>query len=150
MFAHLSRRGPHPRMAVHNAGARVAVGQNRPAARTANSRRRTIPTPRLLPYTIQLCIHCRHNPAGFWVSHNGAHRGPRSPPATARPRSLRSQARHLRTYHLTRGRTPDRVYLHAAVKRGRLNSQPLIVGDLISYQNNGKSSTAIVGEVDIA
>lgn len=70
MFAHLSRRGPHPRMAVHNAGARVAVGQNRPAARTTNSRRRTIPTPRLLPYTIQLCIHCRHNPAGFWVSHN--------------------------------------------------------------------------------
>jgi hypothetical protein len=59
VFAHLSRRGPHPRMAVHNAGARVAVGQNRPAARTTNSRRRTIPTPRLLPYTSQLCIHCR-------------------------------------------------------------------------------------------
>jgi hypothetical protein len=27
--------------------------------------------PRLLPHTIQLCIHCRRNPAGFWVSHNG-------------------------------------------------------------------------------
>jgi hypothetical protein len=26
--------------------------------------------PRLLPHTIQLCIHCRHNPAGFWVSRN--------------------------------------------------------------------------------
>ena len=24
-----------------------------------------------LPHTIQLCIHCRHNPAGFWVSHSG-------------------------------------------------------------------------------
>jgi hypothetical protein len=24
--------------------------------------------PRLLPYTIQLCVRCRHNPAGFWVS----------------------------------------------------------------------------------
>jgi hypothetical protein len=33
-----------------------------------NSRRRTMTTSRLLPHTIQLCIHCRHNPAGFWVS----------------------------------------------------------------------------------
>jgi len=24
-----------------------------------------------LTHTIQLCIHCRHNPAGFWVSHSG-------------------------------------------------------------------------------
>jgi hypothetical protein len=24
--------------------------------------------PRLLPHTIQLCIHCRSNPAGLWVS----------------------------------------------------------------------------------
>lgn len=23
---------------------------------------------RLLPRTVQLCIHCRDNPAGFWVS----------------------------------------------------------------------------------
>ena len=50
------------------AGATVAVGQNRPAAATSNFRRRTIPMPRLLPHTIQLCIHCRQNPAGFWVS----------------------------------------------------------------------------------
>ena len=28
--------------------------------------------PRLLPYTIQLCIHCRERPAGFWVSGSGA------------------------------------------------------------------------------
>jgi hypothetical protein len=27
--------------------------------------------PGLLPHTIQLCVHCRHNPAGFWVSGNG-------------------------------------------------------------------------------
>ena len=51
-------------------GASVAVGHNRPAPTTANSRRRTITAPRL-PRTIQLCIHCRHNTAGFWVSHNG-------------------------------------------------------------------------------
>jgi len=25
-----------------------------------------------LPHTIQLCIHCRQNPAGFWVSRNGS------------------------------------------------------------------------------
>lgn len=45
----------------------VAVSQIRPAP--TNLRRRTIPTPRLLPHTIQLCIHCRQNRAGFWVSH---------------------------------------------------------------------------------
>jgi len=49
-------------------GASLAVGQIGPAPANANSRRRTIPLPRLLPHTIQLCIHCRHNPAGFWVS----------------------------------------------------------------------------------
>jgi len=70
VFAYLSRRGPHPRMAARNAGARVAADQTRPAPTTTNSRRRTIPTSRLLPHTIQLCIHCRHNPAGFWFSHN--------------------------------------------------------------------------------
>jgi hypothetical protein len=50
------------------AGARVAAGHTRPAPTTANSRWRTIPMLGLLPHTIQLCIHCRHNPAGFWVS----------------------------------------------------------------------------------
>jgi hypothetical protein len=39
----------------------------RPGAATANRRRRILTAPRL-PRTIQLCIHCRHNPAGFWVS----------------------------------------------------------------------------------
>ena len=71
MFVPLSHRGPNSRIAARNAGARVAAGQNKPAATTTNSRRRTITTPRLLPRTIQLCIHCQHNPAGFWVNHNG-------------------------------------------------------------------------------
>ena len=70
MFSPLPRRGPHPRMAARNAGARVAARQDRPACTTTNSQRRTIPMPRLLPHAIQLRIHCRHNPAGFWVSRN--------------------------------------------------------------------------------
>ena len=70
MFAPLSRRGPHSRIDARNAGARVAAGQNGPAATTTNSRRRPVTTLRLLPRTIQLRIHCRHNPAGFWVSHH--------------------------------------------------------------------------------
>ena len=41
---------------------------NWPAPATANSRRRTITVPRLLPHTIQLCVHCQQHPAGFWVS----------------------------------------------------------------------------------
>jgi hypothetical protein len=47
------------------AAASVAAGQHRPAPTTTRSRRRTRTTPRLLPHTIQLCIHCRHNPARF-------------------------------------------------------------------------------------
>jgi hypothetical protein len=27
---------------------------------------------RPLPHTIQVCIHCQQNPAGFWVSRNGS------------------------------------------------------------------------------
>jgi hypothetical protein len=26
----------------------------------------------VLPRTVQLCVHCRENPAGFWVSRKGA------------------------------------------------------------------------------
>jgi hypothetical protein len=29
-------------------------------------------TPGLLPHTVHLCMHCRENPAGFWVSHKSA------------------------------------------------------------------------------
>jgi hypothetical protein len=32
---------------------------------------RTIAAPAWLPHTIQLCVHCRANPAGFWVSRTG-------------------------------------------------------------------------------
>ncbi len=71
MFAPLTRRGPRPRMAARDAGVRVAAGQIGPAPATAVSRRRTITMPRLLPHNIQLCIHCRHNPAEFWVSRPG-------------------------------------------------------------------------------
>jgi hypothetical protein len=52
------------------AAATAAAGQNRPAAATANPRRRSITASFPLPHTIQLCIHCWQNPAGFWVSHS--------------------------------------------------------------------------------
>jgi len=48
--------------------AELAAGQNLLAP--THSRRRAITVPHLLPHTIQLCIHCRQNPAGFWVSRN--------------------------------------------------------------------------------
>ena len=50
------------------AGASVTAGQDRPAPTITSSRWRTRTTPRLVPHTIQLCIHCQRNPAGFWVS----------------------------------------------------------------------------------
>ena len=65
------------------AAATMAAGQNRPAPATANRRRRTTTTARPLPHTIQLCIHCRRNPAGFWVSRNGSQK---IRPATGAPK----------------------------------------------------------------
>ncbi len=63
------------------AAASVAVGHQAgrgdgrsPAPDTATTttfRRRAVTAPRLLPRTIQLCTHCRQNPAGFWVSQTG-------------------------------------------------------------------------------
>jgi len=64
------------------AAASVAVGHQhgRPGHRSrppASERqattvsRRTMTTAGLLPRTVQLCIHCRRNPAGFWVSRRG-------------------------------------------------------------------------------
>jgi len=38
---------------------------------TTMSRRRTVTASRMLPRTIQLCIHCQQRPAGFWVRHTG-------------------------------------------------------------------------------
>ena len=43
------------------------AGRNWPGPATT-CRRRTVSVPRLLPRTIQLCIHCQQRPAGFWVS----------------------------------------------------------------------------------
>ena len=39
-----------------------------PPTATTISPRRTVINPSLLPHTVQLCIHCQHRPAGFWVS----------------------------------------------------------------------------------
>ena len=67
----LPSRPRGPRRTVHpgaSRGPERGDRQNRPTLVTANSGRRAMAMPRLLPYTIQLCIHCRHNPAGFWVS----------------------------------------------------------------------------------
>lgn len=51
------------------AAASVAAGQHWPAPSTKMTQRRMMIAPRLRPRTVQLCIHCRQNPAGFWVSH---------------------------------------------------------------------------------
>jgi hypothetical protein len=48
-------------------GSRLAVGGRRPATRD-HGFPRTMTGPGLLPHTVLLCIHCRQNPAGFWVS----------------------------------------------------------------------------------
>ena len=55
------------------ATAGVAVGHQvaRLGATTTAPRRRALTVPRLLPRTVQLCIHCRQSPAGFWVSRRG-------------------------------------------------------------------------------
>ena len=43
-------------------------GGTQPATATATTRRRPMTAPRLRPHTVQLCVHCRRRPAGFWVS----------------------------------------------------------------------------------
>jgi hypothetical protein len=99
VFAYLSPRGPHPRIAARNAGVRVAADQNRPAPTTTNPRRRTITTPRLLQHTIHLCIHCRHNPAGFWVSRNDE-RTARRPWCLSCCQDLDPGSHHIRPFDL--------------------------------------------------
>jgi hypothetical protein len=42
---------------------------SKPRPRASRRARRSLP--RLLPRTVQLCIHCQENPAGFWVSGKG-------------------------------------------------------------------------------
>jgi hypothetical protein len=44
-------------------------GHTRPPAPREGLRTRILPA--RLPHAIQLCIHCRERPAGFWVSRTG-------------------------------------------------------------------------------
>jgi hypothetical protein len=71
-----SRRDGFPARFIQDmaAAAGVAVGHRaaRPAVTITPPRRRALTVSRLLPRTVQLCIHCRQNPAGFWVSATGA------------------------------------------------------------------------------
>lgn len=50
----------------------ASAGQNRPESTTMSSRLRTMIAPGLLPHTLQPCIHCQQNPAGFWISQKRA------------------------------------------------------------------------------
>ena len=51
----------------------IATSEPRIGVRRQPSRERlrARAVPARLPHTIQLCIHCRENPAGFWVSRTG-------------------------------------------------------------------------------
>jgi hypothetical protein len=49
--------------------ATVAAGQHWPAPASTNPRWLSITAHLPRPHTVQLCVHCRQNPAGFWVSH---------------------------------------------------------------------------------
>jgi hypothetical protein len=51
------------------AAASMAAGQRWPAPTATKPPRSMTIAPRLRPRTVQLCIHCRQNPAGFWVRH---------------------------------------------------------------------------------
>ena len=48
------------------------AGRADQAPRADRSSILTIMTHGLLPRTVQLCIHCHQNPAGFWVSRKTA------------------------------------------------------------------------------
>ena len=58
--------GPARARTIATSESRVGVRPQRPRERL-----RTRAVPAQLPHTIQLCIHCRENPAGFWVSRTG-------------------------------------------------------------------------------
>ena len=58
--------GPAPNRAVATSEPRVGVRPQPPREKL-----RTRAVPARLPHTIQVCIHCRENPAGFWVSRTG-------------------------------------------------------------------------------
>jgi len=62
-------RPPLPAPARTITAARLRAGA-RPQAPRERPRTRALPA--RLPHTIQVCIHCRQNPAGFWVSRPGS------------------------------------------------------------------------------
>ena len=57
---------PAPARAIATSEPRAGVRPQAP-----RERRRGRATPVRLPHAIHLCIHCRANPAGFWVSRAG-------------------------------------------------------------------------------
>ena len=57
---------PAPSRAIATSEPRVGVQRQLPREKL-----RTRAVPARLPHTIQVCIHCRENPAGFWVSRTG-------------------------------------------------------------------------------
>ena len=60
---------PAPARTIATSEPRVGV------RRQPRERLRTRAVPAQLPHTIQLCIHCRENPAGSWVSRMGRQDG---------------------------------------------------------------------------
>ncbi len=58
---------PAPALATATSWPRAGVRPQAPRERL-----RTRATPARLPHTIQLCMHCGADPAGFWVSRAGA------------------------------------------------------------------------------
>ncbi|HUC23304.1 MAG TPA: hypothetical protein VMA73_11405 [Streptosporangiaceae bacterium] len=64
----LLRGRGHPSAVMPSAAAR----QKRPGSTTMVSLLHKLIAPGLLPHTVHLCMHCRANPAGFWVSSKSA------------------------------------------------------------------------------
>jgi hypothetical protein len=63
-------RGPGHHASVMPSAA--PARQNRPASTVMVSLLHKLIAPGLLPHTVQLCIHCQEDPAGFWVSRKNA------------------------------------------------------------------------------
>jgi hypothetical protein len=59
-----------PARSTSAASSTPPAGQDWRITITTVPRRRTVTAPSMLPHTVQLCIHCRRRPAGFWVSRN--------------------------------------------------------------------------------
>jgi hypothetical protein len=102
------------------AAAGVAVGHRaaRPAVTTTPSRRRAQAVPRLLPRTVQLCVHCRHHSAGFWVSRTGA-RTVRRPWCLACCQELRRDRYAVIPFEGGASPSPPRTAARPAAEHGR-------------------------------